>query len=193
LKGSGDFPTMCSLLVPPPPPPLLPPLLIPDPCVPHSSAESVISLCWLRPTLIAAGGDRGIVSIFDVRSLSEPPLTVMAHSARVSKKVKGIRCSPFDENVVATFSDLAGEPVKVLPPSSFFLPHPPDSFPPSDLGHAEAGSVQGGSSLHSLSSRSHLGSSRAHRLSGPSCPCPAPPPSLSSADHSLPCSQLSLP
>lgn len=44
-------------------------------------------------------------------------MTVMAHanaSSRMSKKVKGIRCNPFDENVVATFSDLTGEPVKVL-------------------------------------------------------------------------------
>jgi hypothetical protein len=66
--------------------------------------------------LIAAGGDRGIVSIFDLRTLTEQPMTVMAHanaSSRMSKKVKGIRCSPFDENVVATFSDLTGEPVKV--------------------------------------------------------------------------------
>lgn len=81
-----------------------------------SSTDTVISLCWLRSTLIAAGGDRGIVSIFDLRALNEAPMTVMAHanaSSRMSKKVKGIRSNPFDENVVATFSDLTGEPVKV--------------------------------------------------------------------------------
>ena len=84
-----------------------------------SSSESVISLCWVpqHSQLIAVGGDKGVLNIYDLRQGNQNAMTCMAHThttTRLSKKVKGIRSDPFNCNLIATFSDLSGEPVKVL-------------------------------------------------------------------------------
>lgn len=40
-------------------------------------------------------------------------MSIMAHAATRPRKVKGIRCDQMQQHVIATFSDSAGEPVKI--------------------------------------------------------------------------------
>jgi len=51
--------------------------------------------------------------MYDLRTPQEATLNVMAHIPTRPRKVKGIRPDPFNEHLMATFSDSAGEPVKI--------------------------------------------------------------------------------
>lgn len=81
-----------------------------------SRSESVSSVAWIPDNLncIAAGTSMGWVKLYDDRvGNSSAAIAIMAHPATRPRNVKGIRASPFDFNVLATFSDVVGESVKI--------------------------------------------------------------------------------
>lgn len=80
--------------------------------------EATASLCWLPqdPQLLAVGTSMGWVRIYDTRirgGVISAEISLMAHPAARPRKVKGIRPDPFNPHLLATFSDSAGEVVKV--------------------------------------------------------------------------------
>jgi len=101
--------------------------------------EATASLCWLplEPHVLAVGTSMGWVRVYDTRVGGNPAaeISLMAHPAPRPRKVKGIRPDPFHSHLLATFSDSAGESVKMwdlrkgaaakskLTPSFTIFPH----------------------------------------------------------------------
>jgi hypothetical protein len=78
--------------------------------------EPTASICWLPhdPSILAVGTSISCVKLYDVRmGNGSDTLTIMAHPSTRPRKVKGIRPDPFNQNILATFSDSAGEPIKL--------------------------------------------------------------------------------
>jgi len=108
--------------------------------------EASASLCWLPqdPHLLAVGTSMGWARIYDTRiaaAASAAEISILAHPGARPRKVRGIRPDPFNSNLLATFSDSAGEVVKIwdlrkgssaaakskLTPSFTVMPHGPDA------------------------------------------------------------------
>lgn len=108
--------------------------------------EASASLCWLPqdPHLLAVGTSMGWARIYDTRvaaAATAAEISIMAHPGARPRKVRGIRPDPFNSNLLATFSDSAGEVVKIwdlrkgstaaakskLTPSFTVMPHGPDA------------------------------------------------------------------
>eukprot|EP01034_Spumella_vulgaris_P032605 gene32605-40233_t len=81
-----------------------------------STGESVTSISWLPDSahLLVTGTAIGWVRMHDVRSGNpQPAISFMAHPGSRPRKVKGIRSDPFHHNVFATFSDGAGDVIRL--------------------------------------------------------------------------------
>lgn len=65
--------------------------------------------------MLATGTNMGWVRVYDTRKGNNAEINVMAHTQGRNKKVRGIRCDPFNSQVIATFSDVPNEAVKVRP------------------------------------------------------------------------------
>jgi WD40 repeat protein len=82
-----------------------------------ASEEPTASICWLphEPHLLAVGTSISWVRIYDTRmgGAGAECLAIMAHTATRPRKVKGIRPDPLQQHIIATFSDSAGEPIKI--------------------------------------------------------------------------------
>ena len=80
-----------------------------------SFGDGCVSLQWIpqNPNLIAVGTTTGWIRVYDLRKGHPAAMSVMAHTNIRSKKVKGIRSDPFNHNLISTFSDSEGEPVKI--------------------------------------------------------------------------------
>ena len=103
-----------------------------------AAEEPTASICWLPydPHILAVGTSIGLVRLYDIRvSNGGESLSLMAHPATRPRKVKGMRPDPFNPYVLTTFSDAAGEPVKLWDlrkgtsskPKIIVMPHGPDS------------------------------------------------------------------
>lgn len=82
-----------------------------------SADEPISTLSWLPQDthMLALGNLQGWVKVYDTRApdRESPALSIAAHIANRAKRIRGIRCDPRNSNAMATFSDYAGEPVKV--------------------------------------------------------------------------------
>lgn len=80
------------------------------------TAESCCSLTWLpdHQSLLILGNAMGWIKLYDMRTNGiMTALSVLAHPSTRPRKIKGIKASPFDQNILATFSDAAGDIVKI--------------------------------------------------------------------------------
>lgn len=78
--------------------------------------EPTTAISWLPydPSLVAVGTSISYLRLYDVRvSSNEAVASIIAHPSTRPKKVKGIRCDPFNSHILATFSDSPAENVKV--------------------------------------------------------------------------------
>ena len=80
--------------------------------------EAISSLCWMpeaNPFVLIVGTATGWLRVFDTRiGSSGAETSLMAHTAaRQMKGVAGLRPASFNSHSVASFSQTAGEPVKV--------------------------------------------------------------------------------
>lgn len=111
-----------------------------------SFGDGCVSLNWMpqNPNLLAVGTNTGWIRVYDLRKGHPAVMSVMAHTNMRSKKVKGIRSDPFNSNLISTFTDSAGEPVKVWDlrkvekskEAPVFTVHPHVSVAPSTTGTA---------------------------------------------------------
>lgn len=58
------------------------------------------------------GTSKGLLKIYDLRDGKANEVLILSTSSS-SRKLKGIRFDPFNDNSVATFQDIALEPVKI--------------------------------------------------------------------------------
>lgn len=80
------------------------------------SEEHVSSIAWLSPHLLATGTTLTKLRVYDLRERPEKQeiLSLLAHQhIRGGRKIKGIRPDPFNDFTIATFSDIALEPIKL--------------------------------------------------------------------------------
>ncbi len=79
--------------------------------------EATSSLCWLpdNPHMLTVGTSMGWVRIFDTRvgDKGSAEASLMAHPAARPRKVKGVMPDPFNSHILATYSDTAGESIKL--------------------------------------------------------------------------------
>ncbi len=82
-----------------------------------SHGEGASSLAWLPDSahLLVAGTSMGWIRLYDTRAGGNQAAVIsfIAHPAPRPRKVRGIRCSPFHHSTMATFSDGAGDAVRL--------------------------------------------------------------------------------
>jgi hypothetical protein len=82
-----------------------------------SSEEPIASICWLNAHVLLVGTSISWVRLYDIRTKGSGQggeiMSIMAHASTRPRKVKGIRCDQLQKDVVATFSDSPGEPIKI--------------------------------------------------------------------------------
>lgn len=82
-----------------------------------TSEEPTASICWLDAHVLVVGTSISWVRLYDVRvnggQQGGEIMSIMAHAATRPRKVKGIRCDPLQQHIIATFSDSPGEPIKI--------------------------------------------------------------------------------
>ena len=78
--------------------------------------EPIASVSWLPndPHIVAVGTSLSYVKFYDIRMKSSSDVqSISAHPATRPRKVKGIKPDPFNSHTIATFSDSAGEHIKL--------------------------------------------------------------------------------
>jgi hypothetical protein len=100
--------------------------------VPH---EEPTCVSWKpdNPNELLLGTSTGTIRLFDIRAPDTSQVSLIAHTANRPRKmrVKGLRIDPFNANVLASFTDVTLEPVKVwdfrkgsnAKPRTTILPH----------------------------------------------------------------------
>ena len=75
-------------------------------------AATTLAWCSFDSSSLLVGTVKGLLKLYDLRTftkLSNEAMTIPASN----KKIKGIRCNPFNSHVIATFSETDVEPVKI--------------------------------------------------------------------------------
>ncbi len=63
--------------------------------------------------MIAVGTMSGWIRVHDHRTGNSSEMNILAHADPKNKRVKGIKFDPFNGNILASFSDISNEPIKV--------------------------------------------------------------------------------
>lgn len=73
----------------------------------YSFGEAITSVSWLYndPHIIVSGTSKGWIRVYDMRTGKSSELSIRICNEDKLAKVKGIRCDPFNNNILSTFSE----------------------------------------------------------------------------------------